>query len=84
MEYKDEYKNDGRSHLFSSTMTTEESVFPDELYLEMFLVFEVLSSNVAEVWGKHDKLDTQTVHGEFCCKTSKLLEYLELTLLFLI
>ena len=51
--------------------------------MEMFLVFEVLSSNVAEVWRKHDKLDTQTVHGEclqeFCCNISKLLEYKELT-----
>lgn len=31
-------------------MATEGSVFPDESYLEMFLVFEVLSNNVAEVW----------------------------------
>ena len=64
-------------------MATEESVFLDESYLEMFLVFEVLSSNVAEVWRKHDKLDTQTVHGEclqeFCCNIRKFLEYKELT-----
>ena len=45
-------------------MATEESVFLGESYLEMFLVFEVLSSNVAEVWRKYDKLDTQTVHCE--------------------